>query len=280
MIQTPTLAQVADDMTRGGRRDQRGEPERRCIATGESGPTDRLIRFVLSPEGETVPDLAGKLPGRGVWLTADRTLVERAVKKRMFARGFKAQARTPADLADRLEAMLAGRMVALIGLARKAGQAVTGAEKVRARITSGAAGLLVQARDGAPAGRRKMAALAQGAGAGGRAGGRTRGQIGLVELLDSSELGLAFGRDFAIHAALDAGGFAARLEAEARRLSGFRDAPPAGAATGATADARTGAGDGHHAAEGADAENAGHDPDDDHMNGRKGQTGPAKQDDL
>lgn len=256
-----------DEMTRGGRRKQRGEPERRCIATGESGPVDRLIRFALSPDGEVVPDLAGKLPGRGVWLTADRALVGRAVKKRLFARGFKAQVKVSEDLADWLEALLADRMVALIGLARKAGQAVTGAEKVRARITSGAAGLLVQARDGAPAGRRKMAALAHGAGV--RAPG---GRIGLVELLDSTELGLAFGRDFAIHAALDAGGFAARLEAEARRLSGFRDAPP----DRANADA----GHGRHPAEGADAENAGHQPDDEHLNGRKGQTGPATQDDL
>ena len=240
------------------------------------GPADR---FVLSPDGEAVPDLAGKLPGRGVWLTADRALVERAVKKRLFSRGFKAQAATPPDLADRLEALLVARMVALIGLARKAGQAVTGAEKVRARILSGAAGLLVQARDGSPAGRRKLAALAQGAGHGAGT------PIGVVELLDSSELGLAFGRDFAIHAALDAGGFAARLEAEARRLSGFRDAAPAGATIGATADSRTGAGGGRHAAgarDGVDGpgETPGDGTADEQLNGRQGQTGPATQDDL
>jgi len=218
---TPTTAAV--EMTRGGRRKDRDGPERRCIATGESGPVDRLIRFALSPEGEVVPDLAARLPGRGVWLTAERALAERAVKKRLFSRAFRAQVKVPDDLPDRLEALLVERMVAIIGLARKAGQAVTGAEKVRARIRSGAAGLLVQARDGAAPGRRKVAALARGAGAGG---------IEVVELLDATELGLAFGRDFAIHAALDSGGFAARLGTEARRLSGFRDQPQDGAAAG------------------------------------------------
>ncbi len=251
------------EMTRGGRHKDREGPERRCIATGESGPTDCLIRFVLSPEGEVVPDLAAKLPGRGVWLTADRALAERAVKKRLFARGFRAQAKVADDLADRLEALLVARTVALIGLARKAGQAITGAEKVRARIVSGQAAVLLQARDGAAGGRRKLAALARKAG---------DGRIAQIELLDAAELGLAFGRDFAIHAALDTGGFAARLLGEAQRLSGFRDAPPGDA----TAEAGTGHGD---FARGPSAGEAGPRPEAEHLNDSEGQTGPGVQDD-
>ena len=248
-------------MTRGERRDG---PERRCIATGESGPTDRLIRFALSPDGEVVPDLAARLPGRGVWVTADRALAERAVRKRLFARGFRTQVRVADDLPDRLEALLVERVVALIGLARKAGQAVTGAEKVRARILSGQAAVLLQARDGAPGGRRKLAALARAAGG---------GRVEVVELLDAAELGLAFGREFAIHAALDAGGFAARLLAEVRRLSGFRDAAPADA----IADGDSGRGTAGCA---QDAEDAGAGPEPEHTNDGQGQTGPARQDDL
>jgi len=125
-------------MTRGGAARNRDLPERRCIATGESGPTDRLVRFVLGPEAVVVPDLAAKLPGRGVWLTAERALVERAVAKKLFSRAFKAQAAAPGDLADRLEALLAQRLIDVIGLARKAGQAVTGFEKVRARLKDAA----------------------------------------------------------------------------------------------------------------------------------------------
>lgn len=213
-------------MTRGGAVKSRTGPERRCIASGASGPTERLIRFVLSPEGEVVPDLAAKLPGRGVWLTADRALVDRAVRKRLFSRGFRTQARVPEDLADRLEALLAERLIGLIGLARKAGQAVTGFEKVRERLRAGQkgrpVGALVEATDGAADGKEKLARLA-GAAAGG---------MPIIEVLTGRELGLAFGRDFAIHAALDRGGFADRAIAEALRLGGLRATASAGAPKG------------------------------------------------
>jgi hypothetical protein len=199
-------------MTRGGARRIHGEPERRCIATGASGPAGMLIRFVLGPSGELVPDLAAKLPGRGVWLTADRDLACKAVAKKLFSRAFRTQVAAPADLADRLEAGLARRLVDVIGLARKAGHAVTGFEKVRARLRDGAAGLLVQASDGAADGKAKLARLA---------GGLPR-----IEVLTAQELGLAFGRDFAIHAALDRGGFADRALAEASRLAGLRARGP------------------------------------------------------
>ncbi|HUF88074.1 MAG TPA: RNA-binding protein [Thermohalobaculum sp.] len=208
-------------MTRGGALKTRSGPERRCIASGESGPTARLIRFVLSPGGEVVPDLAGRLPGRGVWLTADRALVERAVARRLFARALRAQAAVPDDLADRLEALLAQRLVELIGLARKAGQAVTGFEKVRDRLKHGAAGALVEAADGAPDGKGKLARLA--------------GETPVIGVLTAQELGLAFGRDFAIHAALDRGGFADRTIAEALRLEGLRAAASGGAPKGRAA---------------------------------------------
>jgi predicted RNA-binding protein YlxR (DUF448 family) len=174
------------------------------------------VRFVLGPDGAVVPDLAAKLPGRGVWLTADRALVDRAVAKKMFSRAFKAQATAPADLADRLEALLAQRLMDAIGMARKGGQAVAGFEKVRARLKDGTAGVLIAARDGAADGKSKLARLAD----------VTAGDVGIIDVLDSTELGLAFGRDFAIHAALDRGGFADRVIWEAARLDGLRSAVP------------------------------------------------------
>jgi len=203
-------------MTRGGRKRERDGPERRCIATGESAPARGLIRFVLGPDGDVVPDIAGRLPGRGVWLTADRALAERAAAKRLFARAFRGEVVVPADLPALLERLLAGRLVEIVSLARKAGQAVTGFEKVRERLggRGGArargrrAMVLVEASDGAPDGRAKLAALAP--------------DLPVIGVLGASELGLAFGRDFAIHAALDAGGLADRALTEAARLAGFR----------------------------------------------------------
>ena len=207
-------------MTRGGAAKTQDEPERRCIATGERGPTDRLVRFVLGPDAQVVPDLAAKLPGRGVWLTAERALVDKAVAKKLFSRAFKAQAAASADLADRLEALLAARLIDVISLARKAGQAVTGFEKVRARLKDGTVGALVHASDGAADGKSKLNRLAIGL-----AGG-VPGEAREIDVLDSTELGLAFGRDFAIHAALDRGGFADRAFGEAARLSGLRPTAP------------------------------------------------------
>lgn len=206
-------------MTRGGVLKSRAEPERRCIATGASGPTRGMIRFGLSPTGEVVPDLAGKLPGRGVWVTAERSLLERAMRKRLFSRGFRAQAKVPEDLIDRLEAQLVQRLVELIGLARKAGQAVAGFEKVRARLKERRVGALIEARDGAPDGKDKLARLAGG--------------VPVIEALSARELGLAFGREFAIHAALDRGSFADRATAEALRLEGLRATASDGALAGA-----------------------------------------------
>jgi hypothetical protein len=196
-------------MTRGGRARTREEPERRCIATGETGPKAGLIRFVLDPDGRVVPDLAEKLPGRGAWLTADRAMVDKAVAKRLFARSFRAPAAAEPDLSDRVAALLAGRLIDRIALARKAGRAVTGFEKTRAVLEGGMAGLYLAASDAAADGRDRLARIVP--------------DLPMVTLLDSAELGLAFGRDFAIHAALaKGGGFAKKALFEARRLAGFR----------------------------------------------------------
>lgn len=195
-------------MTRGGRRKDRDGPERRCIVLGESGPTEGLIRFALGPDAEVVPDLAERLPGRGMWLSASRAVVATALRKRAFARAARAPVAVPDDLADRLEALLAARLVDAVAFARKAGLAVTGHEKVKARLKQGPVGALLEARDGSEQGRAKLRPLA--------------GDAPLVDCLDSGELGLAFGRDFVIHASLDAGGATDRVLREARRLYGFR----------------------------------------------------------
>lgn len=195
-------------MTRGGARRERTGPERRCVGSGESGSRDLLIRFALDPEGRLTPDLAERLPGRGVWLTADRAMVGKAVKKRLFSRGFRRPVEAPEDLADRLEALLAARLIEAIGLARKAGLATTGFEKVRARLKRGAAGALFAASDGAEDGRGKLAAL--------------RGETPMAEALTGAELGAAFGREAAVHAVMEPGGATDRALREARRLDGFR----------------------------------------------------------
>jgi predicted RNA-binding protein YlxR (DUF448 family) len=195
-------------MARGGARRRRDGPERRCVVTGESGPTDRLIRFALSPQGEVVPDLAERLPGRGVWVTAEAGLVERAGKRGLFARGFKASATAPPDLAARVEAALARRLIDALAMARKAGLATAGFEQVRARLREAPVAALIEAADGSARQRAKLRGPAA--------------EAALIDRLEAAELGLAFGRESVIHACLDRGGAADRAIREGRRLEGFR----------------------------------------------------------
>ncbi len=195
-------------VTRGGRKKQRGAPERRCIATGETGPRARLIRFVVGPDDALVPDLSGKLPGRGIWVSPDRAALERATQKGLFARAARRPVTVPGGLADQVETAQATRLIHLISLARKAGEAVAGYEKVRGWLASGRAALLLQASDGSPRGRSKL-----------RPPG---GQETLIDMLSADELGLAFGRENVIHGALAAGGLAQRVVDEAARLQGLR----------------------------------------------------------
>lgn len=183
-------------------------PLRRCIVTREVLPKGELIRFVVGPDAVIVPDVAGRLPGRGLWVKARRDLLATAVVKGLFGKAAKQPVEVPADLVERTSALLARRCLDLIGLARGAGQAVAGFEKVRDWLSAGRAGLLLAASDGAEDGRRKLAALAKG--------------TPVLALFSSAELSAALGRDNLVHAALAKGGLAERLNAEARRLAGFR----------------------------------------------------------
>jgi len=189
--------------------DQLG-PQRRCIATGTVADKDALLRFVVAPTGELVPDLQQRLPGRGVYVAPTRGAIDAAVKKRAFSRAARRPVEAPGDLADRLEALVVARALELIGLARRAGQAVVGYDQVEAWLKSGRAGLLLQAADGAPGGRARLAALA--------------GDRPVVELLRAAELAQPFGRDHVVHVALAAGGIATRLHGELTRLAGLRRA--------------------------------------------------------
>jgi predicted RNA-binding protein YlxR (DUF448 family) len=183
-------------------------PSRRCLVSGEVRPKKALLRCVVDPGGKLVPDIAGKLPGRGLWLTARRDIVAMAVAKRLFARAAKAPVIVEAGLEDRVEAQLAARCRDLLGLARRAGQGVAGFVKVKAALGAGEAAVLVAAIDGAADGRDKLAGLAPG--------------LPLVACLTGTELGQAFGREHVVHAALRPGRLAEAFVGEAKRLAGFR----------------------------------------------------------
>ena len=193
-------------MSRGGAQNDTDGPERKCIVSGDSQPKGGLIRFVVGPDGAVVPDVAGKLPGRGIYVSARRDALETAVRKKLFAKAARAQVSVPEGLVEMVEGLLVRRVVDSLSLARKAGQAVTGLEKVKEWLVGGKAFALVQASDGSA---REKARLRAPTG-------------GHVTCLTAGEIGLAFGRERAIHAALAAGGLGQRVVEEAARLAGLR----------------------------------------------------------
>jgi predicted RNA-binding protein YlxR (DUF448 family) len=210
-------------MTRGGQAKDGDEAERKCIVTGEVQPKAGLIRFVVGPDNQVVPDVLGKLPGRGMYVTADRAALE-AAGKGQFSRAAKAPVTVPDDLVDEVERQLARRVVDLIALTRKAGRAVCGFEKVKGWLAGGErVRVLVQASDGSERGKTKLWTPE---------GARYFG------CLTAQELGLAFGRQSVIHGALAAGGLSDRVVEEATKLRGLRESIGGNAALGKEKKAR------------------------------------------
>jgi hypothetical protein len=186
--------------------------ERRDIVSGEVMDEARLVRFVAAPDGGVAPDVARKLPGRGLWVAAQRTSVETAAKKGLFARAAKAPLKAAPDLADQVERLLRARLLAALGLARKAGELTFGYERVLAATQAGRVAWLIEASDGSLDGRRKLLA----------AGRRSAHPPRLLAEFTSSELGLALGAANVIHTAFLAGRSAERWTTEVERLAGFR----------------------------------------------------------
>jgi predicted RNA-binding protein YlxR (DUF448 family) len=182
--------------------------ERRCIVTREVGDRRDLLRFVLDPEGHVLVDLDERLPGRGIWLSADRDVENRAVARNLFAKAAGARVKVDPDLTEQIERLLGRRALDSLGLARRAGQLTTGLDRIRAWLRSASAAVLVTAADSAADGRRKLRRLAPHA--------------PLVLAFSRTELGAALGREEVVHVALAPGALARRLLRETERLAGFR----------------------------------------------------------
>ena len=189
---------------------------RRCIVTRSELSPDNLIRFVADPAGGIVPDIARKLPGRGVWVTGERSAVEAAVKVNAFAKSLKRQVTVPKDLPQIIDALFVKRLLNALSLANKAGLVSTGAEKVEKLLDSGRAVALLHGTDGTSEGRRKLDRKFT-------AIQRDKGQPArVVDWLTIEELSLAMGRSNVVHAGLIQGGATKRFLSEAERLRRYR----------------------------------------------------------
>jgi uncharacterized protein len=181
-----------------GPRDTKSGTERMCVVTRRVRPIDELIRFVLSPTGEPVPDLKRKLPGRGMWVSASHKAVAEAVKRNLFARGFKKNVKPSADLAGETDKLMLRGVSEALAMVAKAGQVVSGFTKVEDALRRNTAGILLHATDGAADGIRKLDGIARQ----NAAFGDETDLLPIISLLKSDELDLALGRSNVIHAAV------------------------------------------------------------------------------
>jgi predicted RNA-binding protein YlxR (DUF448 family) len=202
---------------------------RMCAVTRKVHPIDELIRFVVGPSGEVIPDLKNRLPGRGLWVSANIHTVAEAVRRHQFSRGFKRDVRVTPTLATDAEVLLERFVVEALAMAAKAGQVICGFGKVADaldRQPQGPITALIHASDGAAGGIRKLNAKA---GENREIGDKSAG-IEVVTALTSKQLDLALGRANVIHAALLAGTVSKTFLSRSHKLVRYRMADDGGTA--------------------------------------------------
>ena len=183
-------------------------PLRRCAVTRERLAKERMIRFVIGPDRQVVPDIGAKLPGRGIWLSARGDVIETACRRGGFAKAARGAVTVPADLVPGLVAALVRRIGDTLGLARRAGQAVSGFAKAREWLLAGRVGLVIQASDGSGEERARFV-------------GVRASEVAVVTPLDGAQLGAVFGRAHVVHVVVAPGRLATVLRVEAERLAGL-----------------------------------------------------------
>ena len=214
---------------RNPRNDQAGvshTPERKCILSGAHAARDDLIRLALGPDGEIGPDVRARAPGRGAWIGVDRATLDAAHAKGKLkgalARAFKtSEIDIPADLGARIESALAKAALDRLGLEAKAGNLVTGSDRIDTAARKGQVAALLHAGDASDEGRRK---LDQSWRVGRDEEGS--GRQGLVLPVGRAILSLALGRENVVHAAIIDRAAAARVDHALGRWRAFigRDA--------------------------------------------------------
>jgi predicted RNA-binding protein YlxR (DUF448 family) len=191
--------------------------ERLCAVTREVKPVDAMIRFVRSPQGDVVPDVKRKLPGRGLWITGTRPTLEDGIRRNVFARGFKADTRTPDDLVAMTDRLLEQAALDALAIAGKAALVLHGFTKVEKALEHGKAVGIIHAADGAEDGKRKINAYLR----------NESRDLPVIGAFSIGQLDLALGRSNVVHAALLAGSATDTFVARATRLMRYRGQPAA-----------------------------------------------------
>ncbi len=214
------LAHTHDSEFDTGPRSVGAGTERLCVSTRTVKPVAEMIRFVVGPDGEVVPDLKRKLPGRGIWITATPSAMAEAVRRGAFGRSFGREVKIPPDMIQATERLLERSALDALAIAGKAGQVVTGFSKVEAALVRDQVVAVLRAGDAAADGVRKIAgAIRRRMEAEGR-------KISVIDAFTSAQLDLALGRPNVIHAALLAGPATQTFVARCALLARFRAGEP------------------------------------------------------
>jgi predicted RNA-binding protein YlxR (DUF448 family) len=209
---------------------------RMCAVTRQVKPIDDLIRFVVAPSGEVIPDLKRKLPGRGLWISLSRTTVDDAARRGVFARGFRKAVQVSPTLAADTEGLLVRSATDALAMAGKAGQVVSGFAKTESALATGEVAAVIHAADGSDDGIRKLdaklAALT-------RENAEKPANLPVIRVFTTDELDLALGRSNVVHAALLAGPASKTFLARCQMLDRYRQT--AGNRSGSKSGRTTGA---------------------------------------
>lgn len=238
-MRTPRNERLGSDIADSG-------PERRCVLSGAGGARDALIRLAISPDGDVLPDVLARAPGRGAWIGVSRHDLEIAIAKGKLkgalARAFgKTLGGTPLsipdDLPDRIEAALRRVFNDRLGLELRAGRLLLGSDRIAENARAGRVAWLAHASDASEDGSRKLdQALRVGRDAEGS------GTRGITLPLDRAALSVALGRDNVVHLALTDSAAADRLSVPLQRLLHFLASDGAGDSAGQAETTGTDAG--------------------------------------
>ncbi len=189
------MATVSNDEAQSMSQEMRDvKSERTCLVTRQSGTPQTLMRFVINPTGQVCADIKGRLPGRGVWLTPTRDMIVQALKRKVFAKGFKKPIEAPDDLPDQVAALLRRDLLSMLALANKAGALITGSGKVDDALRARRVEALILAREGLDTGASRVLNVLKN---------QDEGEVTcpIITDLTHDELSMALGKPHVIHAA-------------------------------------------------------------------------------
>ena len=191
--------------------------ERTCALTRELKPASEMIRFVLGPAGEVVPDVKRKLPGtRHLDHGIPRGDRRRHQTQRFCPRFQTGRAGCRGSRRARTDQLIERAAIDALAIAGKAGTVISGFTRVEAAVGRDDILALIHAADAGDEGKRKLDAALR------RQTTGKSSEIVVIDVFTGAQLDLALNRPNVVHAALLAGPGSETFLTRVARLRYFR----------------------------------------------------------